>query len=696
MYVVSCPHVTLDPPRSPAPLLWVLLWFLTAALVAVLRPTALAAGVRSLVPAEQHTSPGVLVVLHRRTVDDDAWARIADTLGPQLPGHRPFAPPPAEARVWQGAHLLYWIDDQPALARQFEPAALRAAVAGVRARLASPLFGVGGEDVRRDPLGLADLSGMHAPPEITATASGDSMSADGNVLLIHLQTAMAPEAVATTVSAQLSAQLSSASPEVADIEVRTFLLGEQSPESTQPVRWIVANLALLAVFLALGLRRLRASLAVVAVLAAGAPLVLFLPGPLTLALLGAAAALASRPQPRLAWLHLALALLPLVLLPYPAWREQALAWPLATLVLAFGVGLVLPRLLGLLRARPAGSPTPTRPLPPVAALVACAAALAAGMWSIGQVPTASVVADTPPALLGVLDTTRLAEVHSRGDTATDALAAAARDAREVAAAVPGARLTGPGRFVLDEPTIAARGDALAMLDLPGRIDFLRATLAEQGLRPDAFGEFFRALDPARTPDPAAALAGPLGPWLHAQLAADESGVLAVTRVHLPASLPDTLPPQLRGPAVFDHRVRQEFTGHLVLALVAAAWLSAFLTWLTTRRLAPALTAALVAAAAQVGALAFVAAIHGEISPTLLPALLLVGTTTALACDPDHPRSPLASACVALPGLVLLTAPAWHATGLVLALGGAVGGTLAALAAPGLRDLLQRRAPEARP
>lgn len=713
MYVVSWPHVPDRPRRSLALLLGVSSWFATAALVAAIRPAAFTADTPSLIPAEHHISPGVLALLHRRSVGDEAWARITDTLGPRLPGHQPLAPPPAEARVWQGAHLLYWVDDQPALARRFEPQALHAAIAGVRARLASPLFGLGNfgdEDVRRDPLGLTDLSGMHTPPKITATDSGDSMSADGNTLFVHLQTTMPPETVAASISAQLSAQLSSASPEVTDIEVRAFMLGQESPESTEPTAPrphgpessrlhgpVVATLALLAFVLALGLRRLRSSVAVVAVIAAGAPLVLFLASPLVLALLGAAAALASRPRPRLAWLHLAVALAPLLLLPYPAWRQQALLWPVAALILALGLGLVLPGLLDLLRAPPDQPPPPAKPLPPTAALVACAAVLAAGVWSIGQVPTASVVAETPPALLGVLDTAHLAELHSRGDTPAAALAAAARDAREVAAAVPGARLAGPAMYVLDEPTITARAAALAALDLPGRVEFLRATLAEQGLRPDAFGEFFRALDLSRQPSPEAALVGPLGPWLHTQLRTDESGTLVVTRALLPDPLPESLPAQLRGPAVFAARLQQEFTGHLMLVLVVGAWLSAFLTWLTTRRLAPALTAAFVGATAQIGALVFVAAIHGEISPTLAPALLIVGATTALACDPDHPRSALASACVALPGLVLLTDPtdlAWHAIGLVLALGGALGGTLAALAAPGLRTLLDRR--EVRP
>lgn len=671
-------------------------WCVAAALALSYGPAVFGAGAHGLVPAEHRASPGLLVVLHRRSAADESWARIADTLGPRLSGHLPSAPPPGEARVWLDAHLLYWVADQPALARRFEPPALRAAIASIHARMASPLFSVGGEDIRRDPLGLADLSGMHAPPQLTVTSSGDLMSADGNTLLIQLQTTMTPETAAASVSAQLHSQFSSDSPgvaDVADIEVRAFVLGEESSHSPQPVRWIIANLALLAFVLALGLRRLRASAAVIAVLAVGAPLVLFIAGPLVLALLGVAAALGLRPLTRTAWLQISVALAPLLLLPYPAWQHEALVWPLATLVLALGVGVVLPGLQRLLRARPPEPPATVTPLPRTAALVACTAVLVGGVWSIGQVPTTSVVADTPPALVGLRDTARLAWVHSRGDTPPDALAAAARDARDVAAALPGARLDGPAMFVLDDDILAARGAALATLDLPGRLEFLRAALAEQGLRPDAFGEFFRALDPSHQPSPAAALASPLGPWLQTQLRQDDAGSFAVTTVHLPDTLPDTLPAQLRGPAVFAHRVQQDFTGHLVLALVASAWLSAFLTWLSTRRLALALTAALVGAAAQISALAAVAAIHGEISPTLLPALLIVGATTAVACDPAHPRSALASTCLAIPGLVLLTDPTWSTTGLVLALGSAIGGLLATHVAPTLRALFGH---EARP
>lgn len=715
MCVVSWPHV--PSLRSST---WVLrsswlAWFVVAALAACLRPAPFAARSPDLVPAEHRATPGVLVVLHRRSAPDEAWTRVLDTLGPQLPGHLPPAPPPAEARLWRDAHLLWWVADGPALAARFEPAALRAAVSGVRARLTSPLFDVGGEDVRRDPLGLADLGGMHTPPWLAITASGDRMSADGNTLLIHLQTAMPPEAAAASVSAQLSAQFSSDSPEVADIEVRAFVLGSESPELSQPVRGLSTNLALLAFVLALGLRRLRTSLAALAVLTTGAVLVPFLDGSLILALLGAAAALAVGSQPRtppaspppeppirrtLPWLLLASALVPLVLLPYPAWRETALTWPLAVLVLALGVSLVLPALTRVLRAPPADLPArdSPRPLPSTVALAACAVLLAAGTWSIGHVPTDSVVAPTPPALLGLLDTARLAELHSRGDSPSSALAAAARDARDVAAAVPGAWPQGPAAFVLDDDTLATRSATLATLDLPGRIDLLRANLAEQGLRPDAFAEFFRAVDLGHQPSPTAALAGPLGPWLTAHLHNEGAFNVVVTRVHLPDTLPDTLPSQLRGPVVFAHEVQREFLGHLGLALVASAWLSAFLTWLSTRRLGSALTAAVVGASAQVGALAIAAAIHGEISPAVLPAALLVGATTASACNFNsplgRPRSSLASACAAIPGIVLLLDPAWHATGLVLALGAALGGLLASHAAPALSALLTRR--EARP
>ena len=117
------------------------------------------------------------------------WSQLVDQLGPRLPGHRPLAAPPTESRAWLDAHLLY-LQGAPtaaALAQRLEPAALRATVAGLRARLASPLFAVAEADPRQDPLGLRPgVAGREAGPVVTA--SGDLLSADGRTLLLYLRT----------------------------------------------------------------------------------------------------------------------------------------------------------------------------------------------------------------------------------------------------------------------------------------------------------------------------------------------------------------------------------------------------------------------------------------------------------------------------------------------------------------------------
>jgi hypothetical protein len=118
-------------------------------------------GAEDLLPVEHRSPTGShLRLVLRGPAAADNWPQIVDQLGPQLPGHFPLAPPPTEARGWLDAHILYRIapTEHAALAARLEPAAMRAAVAGIRARLASPLFGVGDEQPRRDPLGLRALA----------------------------------------------------------------------------------------------------------------------------------------------------------------------------------------------------------------------------------------------------------------------------------------------------------------------------------------------------------------------------------------------------------------------------------------------------------------------------------------------------------------------------------------------------------
>lgn len=711
-------------------------------------------GLEGLVPPEHRPPPASLVRLTLRGADGDAddeqWPQIVDSLGPLLPGHTPLAPPPGEARGWLDAHVLARIAprDHAALARRLEPAALRAAVAGVRARLASPLFGVGDEDPRRDPLGLRALS--EAEPGhlgfLTATrgptpaASGDLVSADGRSLLLYLRTDLPADDLHAWISAQLTARFK-VGPGIELIVVPiTLSSGAVAGPGMRAVDLLAATIAGLALALALGLQRLRAALALVLVVGAGAPLVVaiaggmpLLSGPLVLVALGVAAGLAPLVGPAGAGaaLRLSFALLPLLLLPYPAWQRWAWAWALALLGLAAAARWLGPALLGALAARPPASAPPPRAWPSAPALGLCAALLAVGTWSMGHVALVRFETSAADAVAAAdfFTPSRVAELRSAGADEVEALTAAIADGARLAALVPDAatRVDAPGLLLLDPAESEARQAALAAMDLPGRVELLRVALTEQGLRPDAFGEFMRALRPGRPPTPEAALGGPLAGWLTSRLEPADFGVAAVSRVHLAAGLPAglALPAGLRGPAVFSHVEVGARNARLGLVLAASAWLSAFLAWIGARRLAVALAAAGAGLAAQAGALALAVAAGGVGLALLLPALLLVGALTAdlaarscvdvaaggraspgstaepTAAEPaeDVPtttaigrgRPGVALACQVVPGLVLLATPepAWRSFGLVIAFGGVLGFALATRAAPALCALLRR-------
>jgi hypothetical protein len=619
---------------------------------------AIIGGVEDLLPMEHRPPAGSHLRLSLRgPAAADSWPQIVDQLGPQLPGHFPLSPPPAEARGWLDAHILYRIapSEHAALAARLEPAAMRAAVAGIRARLASPLFGVSDEQPRRDPLGLRALGaadpgylGAGAASAPIPTASGDLLSADGRTLLLYLRTGLPPAHLHAWASAQLSARFGVDT----GIELNVFpITANVAPTERSSLRLVdllAATFAALVLVLTLGLRRTRIALALVVVVAAAAPLVVLLAGarwldaPVLLALLGVVLALAvplavHRGVGVLGpCLRLALALTPLLLLPYPVWQRWAWVWALALLGLALVVRGLGPPLLRLCAARPPAPrrARPPRRWPPLVAFAVLLALLAAGTWSsrhVAEVPYDLGAADAALAA-EFFPPSRVAELRAIGADEPAALGAAVDDAARLAALGPevAVRVDAPGSLLLSGAEAEARKAALAGLDLPGRIDLLRVALTEQGLRPDAFGEFIRALDPNRLPTPAAALAGPLAGWLATRLERDGTGVAALSRVLLAEDLPAdlTLPADLRGPAVFAHAEARARDARLGLLLAAAAWLSAFLTWLSARRLAVALTAALVGLAAQAGALALLVAAGGVGLPLLLPALLLVGACAA--------------------------------------------------------------------
>lgn len=618
----------------------------------LLDQSAVDGGAWELLPPEQRPAIGSHV---RLALNDgaaaDIWPQIVDQLGPQLPGHFPLAPPPAEARAWIDAHVLYRIApaQHAGLAARLEPATMRAAVAGIRARLASPLFGVGDESPRRDPLGLrtliAEEPGSYGGAGPIATASGDLLSADGRTLLLYLRTGLPARVLHAWVSAQLAARFGVDTGIELSVLPDTTNAASTERSTLRLVDLLAATLAAALLVLALGLRRTRTALVLVLVVAAAAPLLVLLADgtglldtPVLLASLGLALALApgvggAGPGPSL---RLALALTPLLLLPYPLWQRWAWVWALGLLLLAAAVRGLAPPLLRLCGARPPGQTLvrARRRWPPLAALALCAALLSLGTWSSRHVAALRLDLGAGDAALATefFAPSRVAELRSAGADEQAALTAAVDDAARLAALGPevARHVDAPGDLLLGEAEASARQTALASLDLPGRIDLLRVALTEQGLRPDAFGEFIRALDPNRQPTPAAALAGPLAGWLATRLERGPDGVTALSRVVLADPLPAdlVLPADLRGPAVFAHAEARSRDARLGLVLAAAAWLSAFLTWLATRRLATALTAALVGLSAQAGALALVVAAGGVALPLLLPALLLVGACAA--------------------------------------------------------------------
>ena len=705
-------------PRTTLVSIATLAWFAAMLGVAgVLWRAGVGDGGPGLVPADHRPPMGTHVRLRLQAAEGEAaWAQIVDQLGPRLPQHRPLAAPPTEASAWRGAHLLY-LHGAPttaALAQRLEPTALRDTVAGLRARLASPLFAVGEDDPRRDPLGLAGDGGAGAGAAPFVTASGDLLSADGRTLLIYLRTKMPPMRLHAWISAQLAARFGAGS----GIDVRVLPItanthgGTSSTKSS--VDLLAAGLAALMLVLALGLRRVRTAGVVVMTIGVGVPLVVLLAGgmgaldgPLLVVLLGVVAGLAA-PVAGGAGVASALrgatALLPLLLLPYPAWQRWALAWLLGVLALGAAVRVVAPALLRWLRARAtdAGGRAAGRPWPRTAALAACVALLAAGTWSFGHVSGDILVEDAGDAVVREFFVPgRLAELRSEGDDAEAALTVAAEDAARLRALPPGVLgwVDAPGELVLGEAGCAARYAELKPIDLPGRVEHLRDLLAAQGLRADAFGEALRGLDPEVQPTPEEALAGPLAAWFAAHLEQDEDEVAAVARVELREGLEEAvvLPAELRGPAVFEHHEQQARGSRLGVALVVGAWLSAFLTWLTARRLSTAIAAAIVGVATQAGAL-LVAVLAGFTALTLLlPPLLIVGALAAdgaaRACRPvpGDSRPGLALACVLGPALVLVASaePAWRGFGLVLGFGAVLGFTLAR-AAPGLCALLRRR------
>jgi hypothetical protein len=675
----------------------------------------------------------------------------------------PLAPPKTEITRWLDAHALYLlpIDTHDALAERLSDAAMLAQVQSLGARLSSPLYSVSGDQPRRDPLGIQELTANEAgrlghvaevpgadAPQVAA--NGDLISATGDRALIALMTTRAPEQLQLELEAALAAL-------PVEIELIDARLQAASVASWLGGAWwtlLGGCLAGLILLLSVTLRKVTPVLVMTACLASGWVVVMWLAVSLGLEgldlfslalsiLLLAFACDAGLRLPELGargWastLILACALAPLWLTPYPLWQRWALVWSLAFLLLAVCLRAVFPILLELARGdlewRPSSAPATARP---VVAVLACVGLCAAASWlsprlhyrAPARVP---LVEDEqrkleleltehffdPSMLVTISTPTDIQREQELGSPEAAALDAAAESIAPLAELVPGEarRIDSPASFVLPQSELEARKLALGKLKLAERMERLQLMLADRGLRAEAFSEFVHGTaDINDLPSAAAALDGPLGPWIRGYASTNAEGATALRgRVELRgenalplASLTDErlaqLPP-MRGPAIAAMVDRRELGSRGGVAAVAGLWLLALLVWLSTGELASAIACALVAASCEAALIVALALLEQPVGPQLLPVFLLVGATAGLtgarACRALASRGLLvATGCQIIAGAVLFSSgqPSWRELGLALALGSALASALGLSITPGLAALLRRRSASIRP
>lgn len=685
---------------------------------------------------------GLIPAAHRPVTEIDLRVRLDEAapdeaLEPAIAALEPIAgrcslaPPPAEARRWLDAHALSLLpkEHHPALADRLAPEALRTTIAGAHARLASPFAGLVGDDLRRDPLRLAELGpefagrlGFLAGAGPEVSSRGDLLALDGRSALLCFQTGASGHELRDSAAALVGAH-----------PVALAVVGAPARDDAALAalaaapRVLLTLAAALTLVLALAFRSVRPVVALLLAVLGPAALLAALVAPLglldlpLLALAVGISAAPARPDWTVTALS-ALALTPLLLTPYPAWQTWGLAWAAGLAAAGLARRVVQPALAAWLAKPPAERGPLARPDPPplrlriaLPAAAACAIILSLGAWSSRHVrfdsPSPLPLAD--PELAAAEAAVRaeffrpedLAVRHSPGDDPEEALARAADELPSLLALVPAQidRLDAPGAFAVAEPELKARLDGLQALDIRGRLELLRATIAELGMRPDAFGEFIRgAADDLRDPpSPASALAGPLGPWLTGKHGPEG----LVTRAYL-ASGTEALPPELdlRGPGVFARAEHGRFSARAGAIAAAGAWLSALVIWLATRRLALALALALATIVAECGLLALLHLLGRSFGPLTLPVLLLAGSAAAVAglravrglaagrpwIDPGRLANALGPLAAVL-ALLAAPEPVWRslaiATGLAILAAHAVGG----LAGPLLYALTSRAA-----
>ncbi|MBL4688062.1 MAG: hypothetical protein JKY37_25965, partial [Nannocystaceae bacterium] len=367
-----------------------------------------------LIPHAHRARPGEpLVLLEIAEVGlppdrspEEALLTAAQRIGDRMASHRvPLAPPATELTTWLDAYALYLlpVSAHETLAGALSERSMLDHVDSLKARLSSPMFGVSGEQPRRDPLGLTQLTDKAAnqlgqlsdPGAMGArpTATGDLLADNGQSLLIGLQTERALPALRREVGDAIN-----------DLPVRATLVGAaaereravQTINSRGPRLFALALAAITGV-LAIALRNVRAVLAIVACIVSAIagfvwlspPLgILALPLVVLLAGFGCEGAVQLQRVSERGWpaaAVLATALAPLWLSPYPQWRAWSWRWAVGVVVVAVVLRVALPAITSLIGGATSRPQSGFRPRPMRVLAVALAmAALAGGAWSVGR------------------------------------------------------------------------------------------------------------------------------------------------------------------------------------------------------------------------------------------------------------------------------------------------------------------------
>lgn len=758
-------------PTAPAPPAWFApgtlsgkialgLWAVAAVIIVVMfarQGVSLDGGLQGLiVPAHRARLDEPMVMVRARPEAEDPAASLRAAslaLAQGMSDERvPLAPPANAVTGWLDKNGLYLmpVDKHDELAERLSPAQVNDGVAGLKARLSSPLFGVSGEQARRDPLRLRGImmreSGMLGfvddpePGAPRVTGAGDLLSADGKTLLVQLESDRNPTEIERTVDALL-----------ADLPVAASAVGPAAVHASARAvseraagRVSIAIAAGLVMILALALRQVRPVIAIVAMVGTVVGgLLVFGPGldPLTVPLVvlltgfGCDAALRLHPISSRRWasgLVFAFALAPLWVLPYPLWTEWTLVWGAAMLVALFAMRAALPTLVHLLGGDLRWPVRPFRLAPmPLVSLLICVVFSGLGAWAgnlLDYRDPASLTMSEPNVRSreeivdqDFFEQDLVVETVVAGEDVQAAIDEAAVLSGELVAHVPEPirRLESPGSYVIPSITLAERRRSLNELGLAPKLQGVHDTLEAKGLRAAAFSEFLRgAADIEDVPDAERALDGPLGPWMRRYVSVPgedmhegNADVRVRTRLELVprATLDDVAAitfadgrrPPLYGPRIAALEDQAHFGERVAIAIVSSLWLGALLVWLGTRSFALALASAMTALTAQMSVLTALWLLELPFGPHLLPAVMLVGAAAIVAsgraCRSVDLASPMVASGILVTGLCQVTAgltlvasgvEPWREMGMVITIGCAVAAGLGLFVAPGMTLLLR--------